>query len=317
MTKPNWPQIALGTWSWGVGNTGGDQVFGNHVGKKELAPVVKAAMNSGFNLWDTAYAYGLGASETILGNLLSAYPRSQYFLSTKFTPQLENGGSHPVSDMLSGSLSRLHTHYIDLYWIHNPADVEKWTPRLIPLVKSGKVKHVGVSNYNLKQIKRAQEILGRQGIKLDAVQNHYSLLYRSSEKAGILDYCKNHQITFYPYMVLEQGALTGQYGPQHPMPENSDRGKIYNKLLPQIKKLTDVMDAIGHKYHRSIAEVATAWTIQKGGLPIVGVTKEKHIDSQKNAVTLKMDKVDLAKLEKTAQSIDVNTKAGWENSMTD
>ena len=72
--------------------------------------------------------------------------------------------------------------HIDIYWIHNPADVEKWTPYLIPLVKSGKVKRIGVSNHNLAQIKRAEEILSKEGVHIFAVQNHYSLLYRSSRK---------------------------------------------------------------------------------------------------------------------------------------
>ncbi|WP_369404382.1 aldo/keto reductase [Secundilactobacillus collinoides] len=86
---------------------------------------------------------------------------------------------------------------MDLYWIHNPTDVEKWTPQLIPLVKSGHIKRVGVSNHNLAQIKRANEILGKAGIQVSAVQNHFSLLYRSSEEAGILDYCLQHDIDFF------------------------------------------------------------------------------------------------------------------------
>ena len=96
--------------------------------------------------------------------------------------------------MLAGSLERFGTDYINVYWIHNPADVERWTPLLAPLVKSGKVKHIGVSNHNLAQIKRAEEILSKEGVHVSAVQNHYSLLYRSSEKAGILDYCKENGI---------------------------------------------------------------------------------------------------------------------------
>ena len=72
----------------------------------------------------------------------------------------------------------------------------------IPLVKSGKVRRVGVSNHNLAQIKRAEEILSGEGVHVSAVQNHYSLLYRSSEKACILDYCKENGIDFWAYMVL-------------------------------------------------------------------------------------------------------------------
>ena len=91
---------------------------------------------------------------------------------------------------------------MDIYWIHNPMDVEKWTPKLIPLAKSDQVKTIGVSNHNLSEIKRASEILAAEGLKISAVQNHFSLLHRSSQQAGILDYCKENGIAFYAYMVL-------------------------------------------------------------------------------------------------------------------
>ncbi|SDI84598.1 Aldo/keto reductase family protein [Paraburkholderia phenazinium] len=85
--------------------------------------------------------------------------------------------------MLEQSLVRLGTDYVDLYWIHNPADVARWTPHLIPLLKSGKVKHVGVSNHNLSEIELANQLLGEAGFRVEAIQNHYSLLYRSSEQS--------------------------------------------------------------------------------------------------------------------------------------
>ena len=140
--------------------------------------------------------------------------------------------------MCDASMERLGTDYIDIYWIHNPADVERWTPGLVSLVKSGKVRQVGVSNHNLAQIKRAEEILSKEGVHVSAIQNHYSLLYRSSEDAGILDYCKEKGIDFYAYMVLEQGALSGKYNTKNPLPEGSQRGDTYNPILSQLEKLT-------------------------------------------------------------------------------
>ena len=74
---------------------------------------------------------------------------------------------------------------------------------------------------------------------ISAIQNHYSLLNRSSETSGILDYCKENDITFFSYMVLEQGTLTGKYNTEHPFPEDSDRGQTYNPMLPQLEKLGD------------------------------------------------------------------------------
>ncbi len=116
---------------------------------------------------------------------------------------------------------------IDIYWIHNPMDVEKYTPMLIPLAKNGQIRRIGVSNHNLAEIKRANEILGTAGLKISAVQNHYSLMNRSSETSGILDYCRENGITFFAYMVLEQGALSGNYDTAHPFTTDSDRGRTY------------------------------------------------------------------------------------------
>lgn len=154
------PPVALGTWSWGTGFAGGDTVFGNHLSDTQMAEVFTAAMSKGLNLWDTAAVYGMGSSETALGALVRQFPRENIILSTKFTPQIaDKQSAQPVSDMLEASLGRLGVDAIDIYWIHNPLDVEKWTPGLIPLLQSGKVKRVGVSNHNLAQIRRANEIL--------------------------------------------------------------------------------------------------------------------------------------------------------------
>ena len=87
----NLPKIALGTWSWGVGDVGGDQVFGNSLGIAELAPVFEEAMKNGLNLWDSAVVYGMGASENVLATFTKACPREDVLISTKFTPQIAGG----------------------------------------------------------------------------------------------------------------------------------------------------------------------------------------------------------------------------------
>lgn len=310
------PKIALGTWSWGAGAAGGDQVFGNHLAEADLESVVAAAFDKGFTLFDTAAVYGQGSSESILGNLLRPYDRADYTLSTKFTPQIAGPEDNAMEAMLEASLERLHTDYIDIYWIHNPADVERWTPQLAPLVKSGRVKQVGVSNHNLDQIKRAREILAAEGVELSAVQNHYSLLYRSSEDAGILDYCRDNGITFYAYMVLEQGALAGKYSPEHPLPEGSDRAATYNQVLPKLADLTEALAQIGRAHgDASVPEVATAWAIGKGTLPIIGATKAKYLDSQERAAAIELTADEVDTLEHLAQATGVDTRGSWENPM--
>ena len=88
MNDKKYPSIALGTWSWGIGASGGDQVFGNHLEAEELKPVFEAAMDRGLRLWDTAAAYAMGASEEIVGYLAKAYPRDKLSLSTNLRPVL-------------------------------------------------------------------------------------------------------------------------------------------------------------------------------------------------------------------------------------
>ena len=308
-------KIALGTWAWGAGAFGGDMVFGSKTDVENLKPVFDAAMKAGLNLWDTATAYGMGESERILGTLAKNVERKDVEISTKFTPQIAEVFENSVEKMADASIERMGCDYIDIYWIHNPMDVERWTPGLIPLLKSGKVKRVGVSNHNIKEIKRANEILGEAGFKVSAVQNHFSLLYRSSEKGGVLDYCKENGIEFWAYMVLEQGALSGKYNKENPLPEEGDRGKKYNPVLPQLEALTGEMTAIGQKYGASCSQIGIAYAIAKGTLPIIGATKERHVIEAADAAKIQLTAEEVSKLEALADATGIDTRGGWEHSM--
>lgn len=312
MAKNN---ITLGTWSWGTGAAGGDQVFGNHTDEKQLKPVFDAAMRQGLNRWDTATVYGMGASEDILGKFAGSVKRNDIELSTKFTPQIAEMYDNSVERMAEASMKRLGTDYIDIYWIHNPMDVERWTPGLIPLLQSGKVKRVGVSNHNISEIKRANEILQTAGFSVSAVQNHYSLLYRSSERGGVLDYCHEQGIDFWAYMVLEQGALSGRYNVQNPLPANSARGQKYNPVLDKIERLTDALAETGRRYSISASQAAIAWAIAKGTMPIIGATKEKHVLEAAAAQNIKLKEDEVKQLETLADEIGVDTRGDWEHGM--
>lgn len=314
MQSINIPSIALGTWSWGTGASGGDAIFGNHLSEADLKPVFEAAMNAGFNLWDTAAVYGMGASESILGSFTN--DRNDVLISAKFTPQMAEGNDNAVEELLAGSLSRLGKDHADIYWIHNPADVTRWTPKLIPLMKSGKVKYAGVSNHNLDEIKLAASILAEEGLKISAVQNHYSLLYRSSEEAGIIDYCKENDIVFFSYMVLEQGALTDKYNAKQPFPSGTRRGEAFNPdTLGKLESLIHVMRSIGSKYNASTAQIATAWAIAKGTVPIIGVTKIAHIEDAIKAAEVELTEEEIGELETAAKETKVEVRGSWENPM--
>lgn len=305
----------MGAWSWGVGGNGGDRVFGNTLTKEDLRPVFRRGMELGLNLWDTAAVYGMGASETILGEFVDDCDRDDLYISTKFTPQIAKDVEHPTETMMDESLKCLHTDYVDLYWIHNPADVERWTKEIIPVVKSGKARAVGVSNHNLEEIKRAEEILSAEGLHVAAVQNHYSLLHRSSERAGILDYCKEEGITFYAYMVLEQGALTGKYDKDHLMPERSGRGKSYNGIMDKLDGILAALKEIGEAHNITPSQTAIAWALAKGTLPIIGVTKVKQVEEAAAAMDVRLTEEEIQKLEQEGDKAGVHTLRVWEKDM--
>ena len=313
--KKKIPRIALGAWSWGAGAAGGDQVFGNHLSEEDLKPVFDKALECGLNLWDTAAVYGEGSSERILGNFVKEVVRDDVIISTKFTPQIASDSPDAMQEMINGSKARLHTDVMDIYWIHNPFDVEKWTPDLIPLAKSGQIKEIGVSNHNLAQIKRANEILAKEGLRVSAVQNLFSLLHRSSERAGILEYCKENNITFYAYMVLEQGALTGKYTEANPFPAGTGRGDSYNPHLKELTALIHELKILGTRFDASPAQVATAWAIAKGTLPIIGVTKVSQVEEALAASQIELTPEEISRLEKLGDETGVHTLREWEAEM--
>ncbi|MBR0254149.1 MAG: aldo/keto reductase [Synergistaceae bacterium] len=305
------PKIALGAWAWG-----NDGTFGTNFTEKDLRPIFDAAMKSGLNLWDTAYVYGMGTSEEVLGKFLRSVPRESYLISTKFTPQCANPeAENAVIEMYEGSVKRLGTDFMDFYWIHNPVGAPEWTRKLIPLAKTGKIGKIGLSNHNLAEIKEAAEILGAEGLKVSAIQNHYSLLNRSSETSGILDWCKNNGATFFSYMVLEQGALSGKYDTAHPFPAESARGQVYNPVLSQIEKLNSAMKKIADSHSVEVAQLPVVWAIAKGTLPILGVTKVKHVDDAVKAANLVLSSDEIKTLEELADKAEINTVRVWEKEM--
>lgn len=306
-------KIALGTWAWGAGKNGGDTMFGINTNEDNLRPVFDAAMDTGLNIWDTAAVYGMGVSEQILGSFIKTRKREDVLVSTKFTPAMAEAYGNSMERMAESSLKRLGTDYIDIYWIHNNDDVERWTPELIPLLKSGMVRRVGVCNHTVDEVKRVNEILGKAGYKLSAVQGHLSLLYRENINNGMLDYCRENGMEFWAFMVLEQGALSGKYNKDNPLPADSFRGKRYNPVLDKLEALTDEMREIGEKHGISCAQVATAWAVARGAMPLIGATKARHALEAADAVNVSLSQDEVLRLERLADATGVDTFGGYDN----
>lgn len=312
MKNLNLPKIALGAWAWG-----NDGTFGDTWTSDSLRPIFAKAMESGLNLWDTAYVYGMGTSEKTLGEFLKGLPRDSYIISDKLTPQAMNYTSKTaVQDMLNTEYELLGIDRMDIYWVHNPVDSPRWITELAEYF-GGKedVPVIGVSNHNLAEIKEADRILREHGLKLGAVQNHYSLLNRSSEDSGILDYCKENGIYFFAYMVLEQGALSGKYDTKNPMPAGSGRAETYNPVLDKLEIMNKKLKEIADKYNVAPAQIPVAWAIAKGSLPIIGVTKVNHVEDAVKAMNVSLTVDEIKELETTADSLELNLIRMWEKKM--
>ena len=309
--KDNLPKIALGAWAWG-----NDGTFGNEHKIEDLKPIYDKSMELGLNLWDTAYVYGMGKSEEVLGEFLKTSNREDFVISTKFTPQLaEMFEANEVTSMYENSAKILGVEDIDIFWIHNPVGAPEWTKKLVETAKEHDIKMIGVSNHNLAEIKEANEILKEVGLKLGAVQNHYSLLNRSSEDSGILEYCKENDIIFFSYMVLEQGALSGKYDTAHPFPEGSDRANAYGGSLAEIEELNKAIAEIAENHNAKVAQLPIAWAIAKGTLPIIGATKVHHVEDAADAVNIELSDDEIKTMEELADKANVNTIRIWEKEM--
>ena len=309
--KDNLPKIALGAWAWG-----NDGTFGNEHNIEDLKPIYDKAMELGLNLWDTAYVYGMGKSEEVLGEFLRTSDRKDYVISTKFTPQLaEMFEANEVTSMYENSAEILGVDEIDIFWIHNPVGAPEWTKKLVETAKKHDIKMIGVSNHNLAEIKEANEILKEAGLKLGAVQNHYSLLNRSSEDSRILEYCKENDIIFFSYMVLEQGALSGKYDTAHPFPEGSDRANAYGGSLAEIEELNKAIAEIADAHDAKVAQLPIAWAVAKGTLPIIGATKVHHVEDAAEAVNIELSGDEIKTMEELADKANVNTIRIWEKEM--
>ena len=309
--KDNLPKIALGAWAWG-----NDGTFGNEHKIEDLKPIYDKSMELGLNLWDTAYVYGMGKSEEVLGEFLRTSNREDFVISTKFTPQLaEMFEANEVTSMYENSAKILGVEDIDIFWIHNPVGAPEWTKKLVETAKEHDIKMIGVSNHNLAEIKEANEILKEAGLKLGAVQNHYSLLNRSSEDSGILEYCKENDIIFFSYMVLEQGALSGKYDTAHPFPEGSDRANAYGGSLAEIEELNKAIAEIAENHNAKVAQLPIAWAIAKGTLPIIGATKVHHVEDAADAVNIELSDDEIKTMEELADKANVNTIRIWEKEM--
>ncbi len=301
-------EIMIGTWAWGTGSNGSSMVFGNKQDPDVLKQSFEKAVGYGFTNWDTAAVYGMGTCETLLGTLIAK--RGDIFISTKFMPD-KKYKTGALKKSFEDSMTRLGRDKADLYWIHVPNNLADNLNEAIPLIKSGKIGSLGVSNVSLSHIKTTEELLAKEGLKLGAVQNHFSLL--RNDQQPIIDYCNERGISYYAYMVLEQGALSGHYSAAHHFPTFSMRNFAFpKKKFRKIEGLLAKMKELADKYSIDTSQIPILWVIGKGAIPIVGITKPSHAEKLAEAMKFRLTPEEIIMLEKEASATGIRQQGMWE-----
>jgi aryl-alcohol dehydrogenase-like predicted oxidoreductase len=295
--------IGIGTWAWGDKWTWGygsyDQTFSDESLKEAFFSVV----DNGINFFDTAEIYGFGKSEILLGQFIKEYKSNKekrdIIVATKFLPYPWRISQSSLKDALNNSLQRLQLSYIDLYQVHGPAfsvrKVETWAEAMAPLVKEGKIRAIGVSNYNIDQVKRTHAILEKYGIPLATNQIEFSLLRNNAMKNGLLETCKQLGITIIAYSPLGMGRLTGKYTKSNPPKGLRKFGDVPFEVLDDI---VSKLKGIGANYGKTPGQVAINWCICKGTIPIVGVKNKKQAEENIQSIGWRLSNQEIEELDK-------------------
>lgn len=281
--------------------------FGMRIDEAQTKAVVNTCLDEGINFFDTADVYGgRGKSEEFLGRALGSR-RDEVVIATKFgSPMSDDGQSQGgsrqwVTQAVEDSLRRLGTDRIDLYQLHAPdADTpqEETLSALDELVKAGKVREIGCSNFGSTLIEEAESISKDKGIaRYASVQNNYSLLERGVEKK-VLPACEKHGIGFLPYFPLASGLLTGKYRTKDDRPEGT-RITLMAQAMPEraAQTLTDEnftiigkLRAYAEEHGHTLLELAMSWLASQPVISsvIAGATKPEQVKANAASVNWKM-----------------------------
>ena len=270
-------------------------------------PVVQAALEAGITTFDTANVYSAGTSEEITGRLLRELAdREDVVLATKVHGRMRpgpNGGGlsrKAVVRELDASLRRLGTDYVDLYQIHRwdpETPVEETMEALHDVVKAGKVRYLGASSMYAWQFAKAQYTADLGGwTRFVSMQDHYNLLYREEERE-VLPFCADQGVGVLPWSPLARGRLTRDWDEAT---TRSASDEFTDKLYSEgDREVVETLAGVARRRGVPRAQVALAWLLAKPVVtsPIVGVTRQEHLDDAVAAVDLELTPEEVAELE--------------------
>ncbi len=297
---------ALGVGAWAMGGAGWAFSWGDQ-DDRDSTSAIHAALDAGMNWIDTAAIYGLGHSEEVVGAALQGVLKKPYIF-TKCERRWDQNGkifgslkADSIRKECEDSLRRLKIDAIDLYQIHWPApeqDIEEGWTEMARLKDEGKVRWIGVSNFNVDQMKRALKIA-----PITSLQPPYSLLARDSENQ-ILPFAKANNIGVIVYSPMRAGLLTGKMTKERALNLSPDdwRARDSDFKEPKLSRnleLVEILRAIGERHGRTPAEVALAWTLDNPAVTgaIVGLRRADQVQGVAGALSFRLSRQEVSEIQ--------------------
>ena len=289
----------------------GDPAHGQHTWTLEEEAsrgIIRRALELGVNFFDTAIVYQNGTSEQYLGRALKDFARREdVVVATKFPvrtqAEIDGGisGQEHVRRMLDQSLQNLGMDYVDLYIYHMwdyLTPLEEIMEGLNNAVKAGKVRFIGISNCFAWQLCKANELARREGFApFVSVQGHYNLIFREEERE-MIPYCREEGIALTPYSALAGGRLSKLPGETSKRLEADTYAKgKYDATAAQDARIIERVAELARVHGVAMTEIALAWLMGKGAIPVAGATKLSHVEGAAHAAALTLTEEEVAYLE--------------------
>ena len=295
----------IGFGAWAIGGSGWEFGWGEQDDKQSVAAIHRA-LELGINWIDTAAVYGMGHSEKVVASALRTWPGPRPYVFTKCGLRWDEQGYvhrslNPASirQECEDSLRRLNVDVIDLYQIHWPTEeLEEGWRAMARLKKEGKVRWIGVSNFNVEEMRRAQEIA-----PITSLQPPYSLVHREIEQK-ILPYCRSEKLGVIVYSPMASGLLTGAMTRERAdaLPSSDWRSRDAEFQEPRLSKnlaLVERLRRVGERHGRPPGQVAIAWTLRNPAVTgvIVGARNAKQVEGNVGAADLSLADEEIAEIE--------------------
>lgn len=301
--------IGLGVMQF-AGSRRGFGVMFEELSPQETDAIVRAALQGGINWFDTAELYGFGRSEQALTSGLRADGRrpGDVVVATKWFPLLRTAGS--ISRTIGRRLRHLQGYPIDLYQVHHPnglSSPEAEMNAMADLVDAGKIRAVGVSNFDARRMERAHRALERRGLPLAANQVEYSLVERSIESSGVLQAARDLGITIIAWSPTGRGLLTGKFhrDPARLRRTPPARRWYVGRRIERTRPLIQALEEIGERHAASAAQVALNWLIHSSGETVVaipGASRAEQAADSAAAMRFRLNSEELARLDELTRA---------------